>query len=137
MAKLSLRVDLEPGGRIGPGKIALLETIAAFGSISAGARAMRMSYKRAWDLVEEMNALFGRPVVAAKTADRGASGRTRRGRDKDGRRLTMTRRVVSRRDEARAQTRIAIIETFGTSFVALCPKSLHLVIDLPNVTMAC
>ena len=71
MAKLSLRVDLEPGGRIGPGKIALLETIAAFGSISAGARAMRMSYKRAWDLVEEMNALFGRPVVAAKSGRRG------------------------------------------------------------------
>ena len=70
MAKLSLRVDLEPGGRIGPGKIALLETIAAFGSISAGARAMRMSYKRAWDLVEEMNALFGRPVVAAKSGAR-------------------------------------------------------------------
>ncbi|MCK5931547.1 MAG: winged helix-turn-helix domain-containing protein [Fulvimarina manganoxydans] len=74
MAKLSLRVDLDPGGRIGPGKIALLETIAAFGSISAGARALRMSYKRAWDLVEEMNALFGRPVVAAKTGGRRGGG---------------------------------------------------------------
>ncbi|SMD02568.1 molybdate transport system regulatory protein [Fulvimarina manganoxydans] len=74
MARLSLRVDLEPGGRIGPGKIALLETIAAFGSISAGARAMQMSYKRAWDLVEEMNALFGRPVVAAKTGGRRGGG---------------------------------------------------------------
>jgi molybdate transport system regulatory protein len=67
MPTLSLRIDLDPDGRIGPGKIALLEAIAGTGSISAAARAMGMSYKRAWDLVDEMNRLFGKPVVSAKT----------------------------------------------------------------------
>src|SRR6185295_5307090 len=52
---LSLRIDLDDEGRIGPGKIRLLENIRQFGSISAAGRAMDMSYKRAWDLVDEIN----------------------------------------------------------------------------------
>jgi molybdate transport system regulatory protein len=74
MPSLSLRVNLDPEGRIGPGKIELLEQIAAFGSISAAARRMDMSYKRAWDLVEEMNQIFGKPVVAAQTGGRKGGG---------------------------------------------------------------
>ena len=74
MPSLSLRVNLDPEGRIGPGKIALLEHIAAFGSISAGARQMGMSYKHAWDLVEEMNRIFGKPVVAAQPGGRHGGG---------------------------------------------------------------
>lgn len=74
MPTLSLRIDLDPEGRIGPGKIELLEHIAAFGSISAGARQMSMSYKHAWDLIEEMNGLFGRPVVAAQKGGRQGDG---------------------------------------------------------------
>ena len=66
MPSLSLRINLDPAGRIGPGKVELLERIAAEGSISGGARAMGMSYKHAWDLVEEMNGIFGKPVVAAQ-----------------------------------------------------------------------
>ncbi|RUZ80159.1 LysR family transcriptional regulator, partial [Mesorhizobium sp. M7A.F.Ca.CA.001.14.1.1] len=49
MPSLSLRINLDPDGRVGPGKIELLEQIAAFGSISAAARGMEMSYKHAWD----------------------------------------------------------------------------------------
>lgn len=74
MPSLSLRINLDPEGRIGPGKIALLEQIAAHGSISAGARQMSMSYKRAWDLVEEMNRLFGKPVVSARPGGRHGGG---------------------------------------------------------------
>ncbi|MCR5856799.1 winged helix-turn-helix domain-containing protein [Mesorhizobium sp. J428] len=74
MPSLSLRINLDPDGRIGPGKIELLEQIAAFGSISAGARQMNMSYKHAWDLVEEMNRIFGKPVVAAQTGGRRGGG---------------------------------------------------------------
>src|SRR5690606_20500385 len=66
--------NLDPEGRIGPGKIELLEQIAAFGSISAAARRMDMSYKRAWDLVEEMNRLFGKPLVSAQTGGRRGGG---------------------------------------------------------------
>lgn len=74
MPSLSLRIDLDPEGRIGPGKIELLEHIAAFGSISAGARRMSMSYKHAWGLVEEMNALFGKPVIDAQKGGPGGGG---------------------------------------------------------------
>ena len=74
MPSLSLRINLDPEGRIGPGKIELLEQIAAFGSISAGARQMEMCYKHAWDLVEEMNQLFGKPLVAAQTGGKRGGG---------------------------------------------------------------
>ena len=74
MPSLSLRINLDPEGRIGPGKIDLLEQIASLGSISAAARAMDMSYKRAWDLVDEMNMLFGRPLVAAQTGGKHGGG---------------------------------------------------------------
>jgi molybdate transport system regulatory protein len=65
MARISIRLDLAPGCRIGPGKIALLEQIASSGSISGAGRAMGMSYRRAWLLVEELNRLFKEPVVTA------------------------------------------------------------------------
>lgn len=61
---ISLRLDL-PGGRIGPGKIALLEAIDLAGSISGAGRALGMSYRRAWDLVDTLNRQLGTPVVAA------------------------------------------------------------------------
>ena len=53
--RLSIRIDLGTGDRIGPGKIALLEAIRTTGSISAAARSLKMSYRRAWLLVEELN----------------------------------------------------------------------------------
>ena len=56
----------------GPGKAALLRAIEQAGSISAAARALGMSYRRAWLLVEEMNASFQQPLVA--TATGGAKG---------------------------------------------------------------
>lgn len=49
----------------GPGKADLLQAIAEEGSISAAGRRMGMSYKRAWSLVEEMNAGFATPLVAS------------------------------------------------------------------------
>ena len=61
--RLSIRIDLAGGARIGPGKIALLEEIARSGSISAAGRAMKMSYRRAWELVEDLNRNLGEPVV--------------------------------------------------------------------------
>jgi molybdate transport system regulatory protein len=70
--QVSIRIDLEKGGRIGPGKIALLEAIGKTGSIRAAARSMNMSYRRAWLLVDEINKLLNEPAVA--TATGGASG---------------------------------------------------------------
>jgi len=62
---LRLRIVFGPGAMLGPGKADLLEGIDRAGSISAAGRAMGMSYKRAWSLVEEMNRLFHAPLVAS------------------------------------------------------------------------
>ena len=70
--RVSIRIDLETGGRIGPGKIALLEAISKTGSITAAARSMNMSYRRAWLLVDEINKLLNEPAVA--TEQGGARG---------------------------------------------------------------
>lgn len=70
--QLSIRVDLAQGVRIGPGKVALLEAVSRTGSISGAGRALRMSYRRAWDLIEELNRTIGCPVVV--TASGGAGG---------------------------------------------------------------
>jgi molybdate transport system regulatory protein len=71
---LSIRVDLSSGLRIGPGKIALLEAIAETGSISGAGRVLGMSYKRAWDLVEELNRGCEQPVVTASPGGRDGGG---------------------------------------------------------------
>ena len=72
--RLSIRIDLPNGDRIGPGKIALLEAIRSTGSISAGARALGMSYRRAWLLVEEINETLREPAVSAETGGRSGGG---------------------------------------------------------------
>jgi molybdate transport system regulatory protein len=69
---LQIRVKLSPTKAFGPGKADLLERIASSGSISAAARAMKMSYKRAWQLVDDMNASFRSALV--KTAAGGSQG---------------------------------------------------------------
>jgi molybdate transport system regulatory protein len=76
MADLSIRIDFGPDLRVGPGKIALLEQIAALGSISAGGRAMDMSYRRAWELIEELNIIFGKPVVESRSGGKKGGGAT-------------------------------------------------------------
>lgn len=62
-ARLSLRLVFAQGFMMGPGKAELLEQIRDVGSISAAGRSMEMSYKRAWTLVETMNAAFREPLV--------------------------------------------------------------------------
>jgi molybdate transport system regulatory protein len=71
---LSVRIDLDTEGRIGPGKIALLENIREHGSISAAGRAMEMSYKRAWDLVDEVNRICRQAAVERQTGGKNGGG---------------------------------------------------------------
>ncbi len=72
--RLSVRIDLAPGARIGPGKVAVLEAIAETGSISGAGRALGMSYRRTWGLVEDLNRSLGRAVVAAVSGGAGGGG---------------------------------------------------------------
>lgn len=71
---LRIRIHFDAQSWLGPGKIELLELIEAHGSISAAGRAMGMSYKRAWDLVAEMNRIFGAPVATAQSGGRTGGG---------------------------------------------------------------
>ena len=71
---LSIRVDVGPALQVGPGKVRLLEAIAETGSISAAGRALGMSYKRAWDLVEALNRGCEQPVVSTSPGGRDGGG---------------------------------------------------------------
>jgi molybdate transport system regulatory protein len=65
MAKNALKIRIANNHSVvmGPGKAELLETIDACGSISSAAKQMRMSYRRAWELVDVMNKSFNLPLV--------------------------------------------------------------------------
>jgi len=63
---VSVRLDFGQITRLGPGKARLLELIAEHGSISAAGRAMGMSYRRAWLLVDSLNEAFREPVVQTR-----------------------------------------------------------------------
>ena len=61
--RLRLRLYFGDDLMLGPGKANLLDLIARHGSIAAAGREMKMSYKRAWMLVEAMNKAFRAPLV--------------------------------------------------------------------------
>ncbi len=63
--RFRIRLVFGPDEMMGPGKAELLERIARTGSIAAAGREMGMSYKRAWQLVEKMNAMFRAPLVSS------------------------------------------------------------------------
>ena len=74
MAHLKVSIVLGSGARIGPGKARLLESIRDTGSISAAARGMEMSYKRAWLLLDSINQAFETPAVVAATGGQHGGG---------------------------------------------------------------
>lgn len=63
-----LRIYKDEGVAIGPGKVALLEAVAEYGSISAAARHLGMSYRRAWLLIDETNHAFNSPQLKQQQA---------------------------------------------------------------------
>jgi molybdate transport system regulatory protein len=71
---LHIRLNLTPAVGFGPGKADLLERLAETGSISAAAKAMKMSYRRAWLLLEELNRSFRQPVAVKTKGGRGGGG---------------------------------------------------------------
>jgi len=73
MATISIRIDFGDK-RLGPGKVLLLERIAEHGSIAAAGRSLGMSYKRAWMLVAETDAIFGQPTVEKQQGGKEGGG---------------------------------------------------------------
>ncbi|MTE00610.1 LysR family transcriptional regulator [Paracoccus sp. YIM 132242] len=74
--RIKLRLEYDTPLVLGPGKAQLLRLIGQHGSISAAGRAMGMSYKRAWSLVEEMNGAFATPLVDSSRGGPGGGGAT-------------------------------------------------------------
>jgi molybdate transport system regulatory protein len=71
---LRIRIVFGEAGMIGPGKAELLERIDRTGSIAAAGREMSMSYKRAWQLVGTLNAMFREPLVDSTRGGPGGGG---------------------------------------------------------------
>ena len=102
-----LRVMFGSEIAIGPGKAELLAAIAETGSISASAKRLGMSYRRAWLLVDTMNRCFREPVVASATGGSGGGGANV---------TAFGRRVLARYDAMRGRVDRAIdpeIEAFA------------------------
>jgi molybdate transport system regulatory protein len=72
--RLRFRLLLGRDVAIGPGKADLLAALAETGSISAAARSMGMSYKKAWYLLDTMNRCFREPLIEAAKGGRGRGG---------------------------------------------------------------
>ena len=68
------RVDFGVDEAVGPGKITLLEQIGRGGSLSQAARNLKMSYRRAWQLLESVNNCFREPAVVTRKGGRGGGG---------------------------------------------------------------
>jgi molybdate transport system regulatory protein len=71
---IRFRIDFSAQSNVGPGKIGLLEAISASGSLSQAARAMGMSYRRAWLLLESLNTSFQDPPTVATRGGKGGGG---------------------------------------------------------------
>ncbi|AFC86090.1 winged helix-turn-helix domain-containing protein [Frateuria aurantia] len=76
LPQLSIRIVFGEEDALGKGKIQLLERIAETGSISAAARSMDMSYRRAWQLLEALNHTFGRPLAQTRKGGNQRGGAT-------------------------------------------------------------
>jgi len=74
MPVVRFRIDFATGSYVGPGKIELLEAVLDSGSLSQAARNIGMSYRRAWLLLESINASFREPATVASTGGKGGGG---------------------------------------------------------------
>ena len=108
-AHLSLRIKLQHG-HLGRGKVELLEHIAETGSLAAAARAMRMSYKRAWELLADTNQLFKQPVTVSHPG-RNVEGAT--SVTAFGRRVVELYRTIERRAARSTATQVAELSAAG------------------------
>ena len=72
--QIKLRIDFGADNAVGPGKIALLERMRDSGSLSQAARELKMSYRRAWQLLDSLNTSFREPVVITSVGGKGGGG---------------------------------------------------------------
>jgi molybdate transport system regulatory protein len=71
---IRFRIDFAENSNLGPGKIALLEGIRTYRSVSEAARQMNISYRRAWLLLDSLNKSFEIPATVNSVGGRGGGG---------------------------------------------------------------
>ncbi len=71
---LKIKIEVHDNFNIGPGKITLMESIISCGSISSAAKKMGMSYRKAWNLVKEINDASKKNIIITHTGGKGAGG---------------------------------------------------------------
>ena len=108
MTRLTIRIDFDDGRHLGHGKVRLLEMVEAHGSISSAARAMDMSYRRAWLLADEVNRMFSEPVLETQLGGKGG-GHARL--TAFGRLLVEHYRSIERESKDAFASRIAALES--------------------------
>jgi len=69
-----IRIFDEKDNYVGKGRVELLELVQKFGSINKAAAEMKMSYRQAWQMVEEMNKIAGAPLVEKNLGGKGGGG---------------------------------------------------------------
>lgn len=74
MVRLTIRIDFDSGDALGPGKVRLLEQVQQTGSIRQAAAGLKMSYRRAWLLIQATEAIFGAPLIETATGGRKGGG---------------------------------------------------------------
>ena len=112
MARITLRIDLDGKGSIGPGKVRLLELIDEQGSIRRAGTSLGMSYARAWGLVRDLRVTFGEPLVDAAPGGKSGGGATL---TPLGHKVVDTYRTAERRASAAASKQIALLKRSAKS----------------------
>ena len=105
--RLTVRVDFGSERALGPGKIRLLEAIDKGGSISEAGRALAMSYRRAWLLIDDINRCFRDPVVTTQPGGKSGGGATL---TSFGRKLVASYRAIESDATSAAEARLRDLE---------------------------
>lgn len=72
--RFRMRITQDDTIALGPGKVSLLEAVREHGSISAAARSMNMSYRRAWLLMDELNRALASPATVSEHGGQSGGG---------------------------------------------------------------
>jgi len=127
--RLTVRVDFGSDRALGPGKIKLLETIGKTGSITQAGRALGMSYRRAWLLVDDLNHSFREAVVIKKPGGVQGGGATL---TKFGRELIAKYREIETKATAMAARQLRELEITLRKPASPTPKPLKTSIRLAS-----
>lgn len=109
--RLTIRIEMNSGTLLGPGKADLLQAIEETGSIAAAGRRMGMSYKRAWYLIDTLNGYFREPLVVSVKGGKAGGGASL---TETGKAVLAAYREAERKAHAAAESAFASLTALAT-----------------------